>query len=68
MTRYVAMRPRADYYDETSDAVIQANRPMLHETDHAPAATGLLDASGNELFRVHDKRAMGFLAREGWGG
>lgn len=70
MQKYATMpkRPSAAYYDYDADAVIDNPTPTVFEHDHAPQETGLLNASGQELFRMSDRRGIGFLAREGWGG
>jgi hypothetical protein len=36
------------------------DRIQVHETGTEPRPTGLLDAQGNELYRVIKKRPMGF--------
>ena len=36
------------------------DRVTVHETPDDPQPTGLLDAHGNELFRMTEKRPIGF--------
>ena len=36
------------------------DRVIVHETLDDPQPTGLLDAHGNELFRMPEKRPIGF--------
>lgn len=58
-TRYVTLaRPRGVAFDEYFEAP-QVSIEVI-EQDHAPVDTGLLDASGNKLFRVEERRPIGF--------
>jgi len=38
------------------------DRVQVFETSYDPQPTGLLDAHGNELFRLTEKRPIGFRA------
>ncbi len=38
------------------------DRVQVFETTHDPQPTGLLDEHGNELFRLTEKRPIGFRA------
>jgi hypothetical protein len=42
------------------------DRVTVLETPDEPQATGLLDAQGNELFRMPEKRPIGFRVLKEW--
>lgn len=59
--RYVThrdARPRADWAD-FGDSVSRINTTVF-EQDDEPQPTGLLNANGDELYRVQDRPRMGF--------
>lgn len=55
MTRYVVIRPRSDYTEDTPILTAQ----VVFEAEQPTIATGLLDANGNPLGRIV-KGALGF--------
>ena len=58
MTRYVALarRPKAGDWDDDQVVVTSIT---VHESDHSPVETGLLDAHGTPLYRVNERPKMG---------
>ena len=42
------------------------DRVTVHETSDEPQPTGLLDAHGNELFRMTEKQPIGFRVLKEW--
>ncbi len=68
--RYVAMakapstRPQGGYYDySVGDHVLMPESCTVMEADKSPMETGLLDASGNWLYRVQETVKIGFQLR-----
>jgi hypothetical protein len=58
--KYVAIKPRAyDVEWHAMPATVQAT--TVYEADEKPEETGLLDMHGTPLYRIKNKRKMGFL-------
>lgn len=63
MPRYVTMRPRSVIlYEMDQDASVTADQVIV--SDDTPIDSGLLDVSGNRLFRVEDRIPLGFAAEK----
>lgn len=62
MTRYVAIRPRA--WVSATDAPEDRPTCQVWETEADPIDTGLLNADGVPLYRVHDRGPLGFCRAE----
>jgi hypothetical protein len=58
--RYVPRRAIHGFFAEGSPDDEQHKTLTVHEPDDAPIATGLLDASGEALFRVVVRSPIGF--------
>lgn len=62
--RYVAMaprrvsRPRADFDD---DEFAMGASITVHEEEVYPEETGLIDPTGNQIYRITEKLQMGFI-------
>lgn len=63
MPRYVAMRPRSGYDPDSMEAWDDAHGITVFDPDDAPVETGLLDANGNPLYRINDRRPIGFRVK-----
>lgn len=59
---YLTKRPRS-YWCEDTGAYINPTGETVIEQDNDPEPTGLLDASGNELYRVRDKSPIGYRSK-----
>jgi hypothetical protein len=56
--RYVTIaRPRAEYLDDAP----QFNGQTVIVEDDQPVKTGLLDASGVDIYRVRERAQVGFI-------
>lgn len=60
MPKYTTKRPRARWCDEIEMDVMDPAPLTVYEPDDEPAPTGLLDAQGNELFRVRERNPIGY--------
>jgi hypothetical protein len=58
MTRYVTKSARWSY--ALDDDVLLPETMTVIEEDAGPKYTGLLDASGNPIYRVPDDKVFGF--------
>ncbi len=60
VTRSAAQRAWWDdlYHIDTRSSFV--DRITVHEGPEGPQSTGLLDAQGNELFRLTEKHPIGF--------
>ena len=59
--RYVTLRPRSVVlYEMDQEASVTADQVIV--SDDAPIDSGLLDVSGNRLFRVAARIPLGFAA------
>ena len=67
MPRYMAMaRPLApprQFYDDDYYPTPVRTTVTVVETDQTPVPTGLLDASGTELYRLSESVPCGFTAK-----
>ena len=59
--KYAAKRAWWDDLYHLDPRSFGIDRVQVLETSDDPQPTGLLDAHGNELFRVIEKRPIGFL-------
>jgi hypothetical protein len=69
-TRYTTLpglkpaAPRASYYDSAVDDYIHMpDSVTIFEQDNAPVYSGLLNASGEALYKVEEKVKLGFHIR-----
>lgn len=60
MTKCYVTRPRSLWVDELESEVSEPPHLVVYEDGNEPQPTGLLDANGNELFRVVDREPIGF--------
>lgn len=61
--RYVTKRPRAGYEAEYGEFWDDAHGVTVFEADDGPQETGLLDAHGNPLYRLVERRPIGFRVK-----
>ena len=59
MNRYIT-KPHARWCDDLECEVAEPGPLVVFEPDGDPQPTGLLDAHGNELYRVSDRRPIGY--------
>ena len=53
-------RPRADWFENEKPVTVQTSM-TIYERDEQPEDTGLLDQHGTPLYRMPDKRRVGYL-------
>lgn len=61
MIRYVAISPRRRARACWDDDAPQMIAQVVHETLDDPVNTGLVDADGTPLYRISEKRPIGFM-------
>ncbi len=53
-------RAKAVRYSTELDDDVMDETIIVHERDDEPVWTGLCDAQGNDLYRVHERHPIGF--------
>lgn len=62
--KYVTRRPRSTWCEELDMDVPDPAPLTVYEPDDGAEPTGILDASGNELWRIEEREPIGFRVRE----
>lgn len=61
MARY-ASRPKQRWCSDLGEEVADLHAPIVFEPFDPAQPTGLLDAAGNELYRIEEMQQVGFIA------
>lgn len=61
MPKYVAIRPRSARWSDIVEDDVMDDVCTVYEEDDYPTETGLVDATGTPIYRLSEKRPIGYL-------